>query len=107
MVDQVAGRAKRQTAEWTGDTRAQVEGGLQELKGGIRKAWGEAKDAVREAARDAEKDKAPTLSTPPNISTVNLANRQPSTSLPPPVGRRIPRPTALYRFLQPHGYTGG
>lgn len=59
MVDQVAGRAKRQTAEWTGDTRAQVEGGLQELKGGIRKAWGEAKDAVREAARDAEKDKAP------------------------------------------------
>ncbi|MGH9600020.1 MAG: CsbD family protein [Terracidiphilus sp.] len=62
-VDQIAGRTKRQAAEWTGDTGAQIEGGLQELKGGVQKTWGEAKDAVREAdeesRREAERAKGP------------------------------------------------
>jgi len=31
-VDDVAGRAKRQVGEWTGDTHAQVEGAAQQLK---------------------------------------------------------------------------
>ena len=62
-MDQIAGRVKRQAGEWTGDTRAQVEGGVQELKGGVRKAWGEIKDAAREAdkasRREVEEGKAP------------------------------------------------
>ena len=48
-VDEVAGRAKRQAGEWSGDTEAQAEGGVQELKGKIQNAWGKAKDAARDA----------------------------------------------------------
>ena len=32
-IDDVAGRAKRQVGEWTGDTNAQVEGAAQQVKG--------------------------------------------------------------------------
>ena len=32
-IDDVAGRAKRQVGEWTGDTEAQVEGATQQVKG--------------------------------------------------------------------------
>lgn len=46
-VNEVAGRSKRQAGEWTGDTGAQAEGGVQELKGRIQNAWGKAKDAAR------------------------------------------------------------
>lgn len=48
-VDEIAGRSKRQAGEWTGDTRAQAEGGIKELKGRAQNAWGKAKDAAREA----------------------------------------------------------
>lgn len=48
-VDEVAGRSKRQAGEWAGDTGAQAEGGVQELKGQARNAWGTTKDAVRDA----------------------------------------------------------
>ena len=60
-ADEVAGRAKRQVGEWTGDTQSQVEGGAQELKGKVQNAWGKAKDAARDATdenqREAEKDR--------------------------------------------------
>ena len=46
-VDEVAGRAKRQVGEWTGDTESQVKGAAQEIKGKVQNAWGNAKDAVR------------------------------------------------------------
>lgn len=46
-VNEVTGRSKRQAGEWTGDTRAQVEGGAQEIKG--KDAWGKTKDAARDA----------------------------------------------------------
>jgi uncharacterized protein YjbJ (UPF0337 family) len=49
-VDEVAGRAKRQVGEWTGDTESQVKGGAQEVKGKVQNAWGKTKDAVRDAA---------------------------------------------------------
>jgi uncharacterized protein YjbJ (UPF0337 family) len=52
-VDEVAGRAKRQAGEWTGDSRTQVEGGIQELKGRAENAWGKVKD---EARKDDETD---------------------------------------------------
>ena len=52
-VDEVAGRAKRQAGEWTGDGESQVEGAAQEIKGKVQNAWGNAKEAVHD-----EKDKA-------------------------------------------------
>jgi uncharacterized protein YjbJ (UPF0337 family) len=55
-VDEVAGRSKRQAGEWTGNTRAQAEGRIQELKGKVQNAWGKAKDAARDAN---ESQKAP------------------------------------------------
>ncbi len=55
-VDDVAGRAKRQVGEWTGDEDAQAEGAAQQVKGKVQNAWGKAKDAVRDAADDADRD---------------------------------------------------
>jgi uncharacterized protein YjbJ (UPF0337 family) len=48
-VDDAAGRAKRQVGEWTGDTQTQVEGAAQQVKGKAEKAWGNVKDAARDA----------------------------------------------------------
>ena len=45
-VDDAAGRVKRQVGEWTGDTKTQVEGATQQIKGKTEKAWGNVKDAV-------------------------------------------------------------
>jgi len=48
-VNDAAGRVKRQVGEWTGDTDAQAEGSMQQLKGKAQKAWGNVKDAARDA----------------------------------------------------------
>ena len=48
-VDDAAGRVKRQVGEWTGDTKTQVEGGAQQIKGKAEKAWGNVKDAAHDA----------------------------------------------------------
>jgi uncharacterized protein YjbJ (UPF0337 family) len=48
-IDDTAGRAKRQVGEWTGDTKTQVEGAAQQVKGKAEKAWGNAKDAARDS----------------------------------------------------------
>lgn len=56
-VDEVAGRAKRQAGEWTGDTETQVKGAAQEIKGKVENAWGQTKDAARDAKDDAERDR--------------------------------------------------
>ena len=48
-INDAAGRAKRQVGEWTGDTKTQVEGATQQVKGKLEKAWGNAKDAARDA----------------------------------------------------------
>jgi uncharacterized protein YjbJ (UPF0337 family) len=48
-VDDAAGRAKRQVGEWTGDTKTQAEGAAQQIKGKAEKAWGNVKDAARDA----------------------------------------------------------
>ena len=52
-MDDAAGRVKRQAGEWTGDTKTQVDGAAQQVKGKVEKAWGN----VKEAARDADKDR--------------------------------------------------
>ena len=53
-INDAAGRAKRQVGEWTGDTDAQAEGAAQQIKGKAQKAWGNVKDAARDAQHDAE-----------------------------------------------------
>lgn len=50
-INDAAGRAKRQAGEWTGDTSAQIEGLVQEVKDKAQKTWGAVRDAVR-ALRD-------------------------------------------------------
>jgi uncharacterized protein YjbJ (UPF0337 family) len=62
-MDDAAGRAKRQVGEWTGDTKTQVDSAAQQVKGKVEKAWGNMKDAARDAERthrddrDAERDR--------------------------------------------------
>lgn len=53
-VDEVAGRAKRQVGEWTGDGESQVKGAAQEIKGKVQNAWGNAKEAVNDKVNEAE-----------------------------------------------------
>ena len=53
-INDAAGRVKRQAGEWTGDTNAQVEGSVQQAKGKAQKAWGNIKDAARDASKDAD-----------------------------------------------------
>lgn len=48
-MDDAAGRAKRQVGEWTGDTATQADGAAQQVKGKVEKAWGNVKDAARDA----------------------------------------------------------
>lgn len=56
-MDDAVGRAKRQVGEWTGDTNAQVEGTAQQIKGKAEKAVGQVKDAVRDAQKEAERQR--------------------------------------------------
>ena len=53
-VDEVAGRAKRQAGEWTGDGETQVEGAAQEIKGKVQNAWGNAKEGVNDKVDEAK-----------------------------------------------------
>jgi uncharacterized protein YjbJ (UPF0337 family) len=55
-VNDAAGRAKRQVGEWTGDTDTQVEGAAQQAKGKLQKAWGNMKDAARDAKSEADRE---------------------------------------------------
>lgn len=48
-MDDAAGRMKRQVGEWTGDNEAQADGAAQQVKGKVEKAWGNVKDAARDA----------------------------------------------------------
>ena len=56
-IDDAAGRAKRQVGEWTGDTKTQVDGAAQQVKGKAEKAVGNIRDAVKDATnRPVERD---------------------------------------------------
>ena len=55
-LNDAAGRMKRQAGEWTGDTNAQVEGAAQQVKGKAQKAWGNVKDAARDAKHDIDRE---------------------------------------------------
>jgi uncharacterized protein YjbJ (UPF0337 family) len=53
IIDDVAGSAKRKTGELTNDFELQAEGIVQQAKGKVEKAWGNAKEVVREANEEA------------------------------------------------------
>jgi len=55
-IDDAAGRAKRQVGEWTGDTGTQADGAAQQVKGKVEKAWGNVKDAARNAGNRSDRD---------------------------------------------------
>jgi uncharacterized protein YjbJ (UPF0337 family) len=52
-IDETVGSAKRQLGNLTGNTRTQVEGAAQQLKGKAETTIGKLKDAVRDANDDA------------------------------------------------------
>jgi uncharacterized protein YjbJ (UPF0337 family) len=54
-MDEIAGRAKRQVGEWSGDTQAQGEGTVDEIKGRAENAWGKVKDSARNLKDDMDK----------------------------------------------------
>lgn len=49
-IDDVKGRVKRQTGEWTGDENLQAEGTADQVKGKAENLVGKVKDAGRDAA---------------------------------------------------------
>lgn len=49
--DELAGMAKQKVGELTGNTHRQIDGVSQRVKGKLESAWGQAKDAVRDARR--------------------------------------------------------
>lgn len=51
-VKDIAGRAKRQVGEWTGDEEKQVEGTGQQVEGKVQNAWGNLKDKTKQADRE-------------------------------------------------------
>jgi uncharacterized protein YjbJ (UPF0337 family) len=53
-IDEVLGSARRAAGELTGSTRLQVKGMAQQVKGKVEGAWGDAKDALREAVENTE-----------------------------------------------------
>lgn len=56
-IDDAAGRAKRQVGEWTGDTKTQVDGAAQQVKGKVEKAVGNLKDAARNTKSESERER--------------------------------------------------
>lgn len=55
-LDDAAGRVKRQVGEWTGDTKTQVDGAAQQVKGKAEKAVGNLRDAVHDAGKKRDVD---------------------------------------------------
>jgi uncharacterized protein YjbJ (UPF0337 family) len=53
-IDEVAGSAKRKAGAFTGNTKLEVEGMVQQAKGNVENAWGKTKDAVRDAVEGSE-----------------------------------------------------
>ena len=58
-MDEIAGRAKRQVGEWTGDEKAQGKGAMDEIKGRAESAWAKVKDGARAMKRDMERKDDP------------------------------------------------
>jgi len=53
-IDEVVGSAKRKAGELTGNTKLQVEGMAQQVKGKVENAWGKTKDGFQNAMENTE-----------------------------------------------------
>lgn len=53
-IDEVVGSAKRKAGDLTGNTKLQVEGIAQQVKGKVENAWGKTKDVIRDARENAK-----------------------------------------------------
>jgi uncharacterized protein YjbJ (UPF0337 family) len=56
-IEEVAGKAKRQVGELTGDDKTQAEGLAEQVKGKAHQAVGKTKDAIRDAADELRRRK--------------------------------------------------
>lgn len=74
--DDAAGNAKRKVGEWTGDTKTQVEGAAQQIKGKAEKAVGAVRDAVHDAQKDADKNRKNDMTDNRDRETVVNVNRK-------------------------------
>ena len=52
-IDEMVGVAKQKAGGLTGNTKLQVEGEVQQVKGKLETAWGKTKDAVQDATKAA------------------------------------------------------
>jgi uncharacterized protein YjbJ (UPF0337 family) len=52
-IDELAGSAKRKAGEVTGLGELQIEGMVQQVKGKIENAWGQAEEAIQDANAEA------------------------------------------------------
>jgi len=55
----IAGRIERQTGEWTGDPKKQVEGSAKQVEGKLQNSFGKLKDVTRKASDDAKTSSKP------------------------------------------------
>ncbi|MGO9433555.1 MAG: CsbD family protein [Terracidiphilus sp.] len=78
-IDDTVGRAKRQVGEWTGNTGTQAEGAAQQVKGKAEKAWGNVKDAVRDAQTDADRERQRNVEAERNRESEHVGSAPPNT----------------------------
>jgi uncharacterized protein YjbJ (UPF0337 family) len=67
-IDKVVGSANRKTGKLTHNGQLQVEGMAQQVKGKIESAFGEVKDAVQQANKEARGPREPRVYVKPDAS---------------------------------------
>ena len=82
-IDEVVGSARRAAGELTGNTRLQVKGMAQQVKGKVEGAWGDAKDALRDAVENTEVHIDTQVRFSRKDSTVDIEDNKNSDTLKP------------------------
>ena len=82
-IDEVVGSAKRAAGELSGNTRLQVKGMAQQVKGKVEGAWGNAKDALRDAVENTEVHIDTQVRFSRKDSTVDIEDNKNSDTLKP------------------------
>jgi uncharacterized protein YjbJ (UPF0337 family) len=82
-IDEVVGSAKRAAGELSGNTRLQVKGMAQQVKGKVEGAWGKAKDTVRDAVENTEVHIDTQVKLSRKDSTVDIEDNKNSDTLKP------------------------
>jgi uncharacterized protein YjbJ (UPF0337 family) len=75
-IDEMVGAAKQKAGGLTGNTKLQVEGAVQQVKGKLETAWGKTKDAVHDAKAAAAQSDAHVQVTVGASATVSARNKQ-------------------------------